>query len=145
MARSILEGGEQAEKSSYMLFFQSPEAEGFFLDNDAAGLRGLYESTGLDDTDEYVRVLGHRPAMTAALNWYRALDRAVIARMGEVTSPTMFVWSTEDPALGREAAEETAQHVDGPYRFEVLDGVGHFIPEEVPDRLNRMLLEHLAA
>ena len=145
MARSILGGGEQREKSSYMLFFQSPEAEGFFLDNDAAGLRGLYESTALDDTDEYLRVLSQRPAMTAALNWYRALDRDVIARMGEITSPTMYVWSTQDPALGREAAEETTRHVAGPYRFEVLEGVGHFIPEEASEPLNRLLLEHLGA
>jgi pimeloyl-ACP methyl ester carboxylesterase len=144
MARSILEGGEQAEKSSYMLFFQSPEAEGFFLDNDAAGLRGLYDGTGLGDTDEYVRVLGDRSAMTAALNWYRALDRDVITRMGAITTPTLYAWSTEDPALGREAADETAQHVDGPYRFEILEGVGHFIPEEAPDALNRLLLDHLA-
>jgi pimeloyl-ACP methyl ester carboxylesterase len=143
MARSILEGGEQAEKSSYMLFFQSPEAEGFFLDNDAAGLRGLYETTGLTETDEYVRVLGERAAMTAALNWYRALDRDVIARMGKIATPTLYVWSTEDPALGREAAEASAAQVGGPYRFEVLEGVGHFIPEEVPDQLNALLLEHL--
>jgi pimeloyl-ACP methyl ester carboxylesterase len=145
MARSILEGGEQAEKSSYMLFFQSPEAEGFFLDNDAAGLRGLYGATGLAETDEYLRVLGERPAMTAALNWYRALDRDVIERMGAITTPTLYAWSTEDPALGREAADDTAEHVDGPYRFEVLDGVGHFIPEEAPDALNRLLLEHVGA
>jgi pimeloyl-ACP methyl ester carboxylesterase len=145
MARSILEGGEQAEKSSYMLFFQSPEAEGFFLDNDAAGLRGLYDATGLAETDEYLRVLGERPAMTAALNWYRALDRDVIERMGAITTPTLYAWSTEDPALGREAADETAEHVDGPYRFEVLDGVGHFIPEEAPEVLNRLLLEHVGA
>lgn len=145
MARSILEGGEQAEKSSYMLFFRSPEAEGFFLDDDAAGLRGLYDATGLSDSEEYVRVLGERSAMTAALNWYRALDRDVIARMGAITTPTLYAWSTADPALGRQAAEETAEHVDGPYRFEVLDGIGHFIPEEAPDVLNRLLLEHVSA
>lgn len=145
MARSILEGGEQAEKSSYMLFFQSPEAEGFFLDHDAAGLRGLYDATGLTDADEYLRVLGERAALTAALNWYRAIDRDVIERMGAITTPTLYAWSTEDPALGREAAEETAQHVEGPYRFEVLEGVGHFIPEEAPADLNRLLLEHVGA
>jgi pimeloyl-ACP methyl ester carboxylesterase len=145
MARSILEGGEQREKSSYMLFFRSPEAEPFFLDDDAAGLRGLFSSTGVDDADEYVRVLTQPGAMTAALNWYRALDREVVERMGPITTPTLFAWSTEDPALGRAAAEETATHVEGPYRFQVLEGVGHFVPEEAPAEINRLLLEHLAA
>jgi pimeloyl-ACP methyl ester carboxylesterase len=145
MARSILEGGEQREKSSYMLFFQSPDAEPFFLDDDAAGLRGLFSTTGVADVDDYVAVLTQPGAMTGALNWYRALDRDVVETMGPITTRTLYVWSTEDPALGRVAAEETATHVDGPYRFEVLEGVGHFVPEEVPDVLNRVLLEHLRA
>jgi pimeloyl-ACP methyl ester carboxylesterase len=143
MAKSILEGGEQRDRSSYMLFFRSPEAEAFFLDNDAAGLRGLYEASGLTEFDEYVRVLTQPGAMTAALNWYRAVDRSTALEMRPVTTPTLYVWSTNDPALGREAAEATAEHVDGPYRFEVLEGVSHWIPEEAPDALNDLLLQHL--
>jgi pimeloyl-ACP methyl ester carboxylesterase len=145
VARSILEGGEQREKSSYMLFFRSPDAEPFFLDDDAAGLRGVFEGSGVTDFDDYVRVLTQPGAMTAALNWYRALNRDVIGRMGPITTPTLYVWSTEDPALGREAAEATASLVEGPYRFEVLDGVSHWVPEHAADELNRLLLEHLAA
>jgi pimeloyl-ACP methyl ester carboxylesterase len=63
--------------------------------------------------------------------------------MGPITTPTLYVWSTDDPALGREAAEATASCVDGPYRFEVLDGVSHWIPEEAPEALNALLLDHL--
>jgi pimeloyl-ACP methyl ester carboxylesterase len=55
----------------------------------------------------------------------------------------MYVWSTNDVALGREAAEATAAHVEGPYRFEVLDGVGHWIAEQAPNALNGLLLDHL--
>jgi pimeloyl-ACP methyl ester carboxylesterase len=143
MAKSILEGGEQRDRSSYMLFFRSPEAEAFFLDNEAAGLRSLYEVSGLTDFDEYMRVLTQPGAMTGALNWYRGVDRSVAAEMKPVTTPTLYVWSTNDPALGREAAEATAGYVRGPYQFEVLDGVGHWIPEEAPDALSALLLEHL--
>ena len=53
----------------------------------------------------------------------------------------MYVWSTDDIALGREAAEATAQYVSGPYRFEVLEGVSHWIPETAPDQLNGLLLD----
>ena len=38
----------------------------------------------------------------------------------------------------------TGRHVDGPYRFVVLEGATHWIPEERPDELSRLLLEHLA-
>jgi pimeloyl-ACP methyl ester carboxylesterase len=55
----------------------------------------------------------------------------------------MFVWSTNDIALGREGAEATGQYVEGPYRFEVLTDVSHWIPEQAADDLNRLLLEHL--
>ena len=57
--------------------------------------------------------------------------------------PTLFVWSTEDPALGPDAARWTEEYVEGPYRFEVLEGIGHWIAESAPDRFNALLLEHL--
>ena len=141
--RSIQEG-EQRDRSSYMLFFRSPEAEPFFLDDDAAGLRGLYTASGLpgDAVEEYVRVLTQPGAMTGALNWYRAADLGLVEGLGPITTPTLYVWSTSDPALGREAAEGTAAHVEGPYRFEVLEEVSHWIAEEAPDALNALLLDH---
>lgn len=141
--------GDQASRSSYMELFRSAGAEDFFLAGEGAGLRRLFEMSSLPglpgSADEYVRALRERAAMTGALNWYRAADPGAADGMGPVTAPTLFVWSDQDPALGREGAEATAAEVDGPYRFEVLDGVGHWIPEEAPDRLNGLLLEHLAS
>jgi pimeloyl-ACP methyl ester carboxylesterase len=58
--------------------------------------------------------------------------------------PTLYVWSDQDPSLGRDAAEATASLVTGPYRFEVLEGVGHWIPELAADPFTALLLEHLA-
>jgi pimeloyl-ACP methyl ester carboxylesterase len=143
--RHSIEQGEQRDKSSYMLFFRSPEAEPFFLDNDATGLRALYSASALpaDAIDEYVGVLTQPRAMTGALNWYRAADLGLVDGLGPITTPTLYVWSTYDPALGAEAAEGTAEHVAGPYRFEVLEGVSHWIPEEAPEALNSLLLAHL--
>ncbi|HEX6476738.1 MAG TPA: alpha/beta hydrolase, partial [Acidimicrobiales bacterium] len=60
-----------------------------------------------------------------------------------VTVPTLYVWSTEDVALGRKAAELTARFVSGPYRFEILEGVPHWIPEEAPDDVVRLVLEQM--
>jgi pimeloyl-ACP methyl ester carboxylesterase len=145
--RRSIEDGEQRERSGYMLFFRTPEAEPFFLDNDAAALRTLYSASGLpeDAAAEYLRVLTEPGALTGALNWYRAADVGLVEGLGPITTPTLYVWSTNDPALGRDAAEATAAHVDGPYRFEQLEGVSHWIPEEAPDALNMLLLEHLAS
>lgn len=144
MRKSIREG-EQAEKSSYMLFFRSPEAEDRFLENDAGMLKAMYAGSGLpeDDAAFYTEIFSERAALTGGLNWYRAADITMADGMGEITVPTMYVWSTEDIALGREAAEWTGDYVAGPYRFEVLEGVSHWVCELAPDDLNRLLLSHL--
>lgn len=138
--------GEQAQKSWYMAWFQTPEEpERTLLENDAAPLRALYAGLPHDAIEEYVALFRQPGALTAAINWYRAASGEMVTGMGPITMPTLYVWSTNDMALGRAAAEATAAHVDGPYRFEVLEGVSHWIPEQAPAALNSMLLEHLAA
>jgi pimeloyl-ACP methyl ester carboxylesterase len=141
------EKADQATRSTYMDFFKQPDApEQMFLSDGAAGLRGLFAASGLsaEDVEPYVSVLTAPGAMTGALNWYRAARYDDVRDMGPVTAPTLYVWSTEDASLGREAAEATAQHVEAPYRFEVLEGVSHWIAEEAPERLNELLADHLA-
>jgi pimeloyl-ACP methyl ester carboxylesterase len=138
-------GGDQPARSGYAAFFRTPEAEGFFLGDDAAALRTLYTGLAPDAVEDYVRVLSEPGAMTAALSWYRATRFQDLGDPGPITSPTLYVWSTGDQALGREGAEATGGHVDGPYRCEVLVGVSHWVPEEGAADFSRLLLEHLAA
>ena len=57
--------------------------------------------------------------------------------------PTLYVWSTRDSAFGPAAAQATGQWANGPYRFESLQGLSHWVPEEAPETLSRPLLEHL--
>jgi hypothetical protein len=56
----------------------------------------------------------------------------------------MYIWSTGDAAIGRMAAEGSREHVQGPYRFEVLEGVSHWVPECAPEELSALLTRHLA-
>jgi pimeloyl-ACP methyl ester carboxylesterase len=142
-----LRGDDQRQRSGYIeLFRQEGHAEDLLLEDDGARLRAMLEGTGLsNDVDEYVRRMREPGAMTAALNWYRAVDAGSLDALGPITTPTMYVWSTADIALGREGAEATVAHVEGRYRFEVLEGVSHWIPEAAPDELSRLLLEHLSS
>ncbi len=59
------------------------------------------------------------------------------------TVPTLYVWSDGDLALGRTAAEATGRHVAGSYRFVELPGVSHWVPEQAPEALAALVLEHL--
>ena len=94
-------------------------------------------------TEKHLSVLGNPEAMEAALAWYRA--RGTVHRpIGTVRVPTLFVWGDADDTVGRMAAEGTRDFVEAPYRFEVLPGVGHYAPDQVPERVAALLLEHLA-
>jgi pimeloyl-ACP methyl ester carboxylesterase len=85
-------------------------------------------------------------ALRGGLNWYRALlltDPREVG--GKVTVPTLYVWSDDDAALLPKAAYETERYVTGDYRFEIMPGVSHWIPEEKSDELSDLLLEWFAA
>ncbi|MFE2579818.1 alpha/beta fold hydrolase [Streptomyces sp. NPDC059378] len=134
---------DQRARSHYMRdWLETPTTEDRMLADDAALLRALYaEKVPQSSADAYLRHLSRPGALTAALNWYRSgrPERAI----GVIDVPTLYVWSTQDTAFGPAAAQETRKWVDGPYRSETLQGVSHWIPEEAPETLNRLLLDHL--
>ena len=147
--------GEQAQMSSYMEFFRSSGSEHTFLDNEAELLKSIYSSAGLSEKEmePYLEVLGTPDALGAALNWYRANSflgnstDAIVARRTEIPDtivPTMFIWSDQDTALGRQGAELTENFVSSDYRFEVIEEVNHWVTEVAAEQVNHLLLEHLA-
>src|SRR5436309_11142759 len=112
---------EQKERSAYIrLFWQPGKAEEVLLADDARRLRrmlGTRAETGIPEeaVDEYVAVLSAPGALTAALNWYRAMSSG--PRVDPVGVPTTYVWSDGDAAIGRTAAEACGDFVTGDYRF----------------------------
>jgi len=138
--------GDQAQRSAYFEIFRTPGAgEDMWIGNGREGLRELYAAAGLssDEVDPYVEVFSDRAALTGMLNWYRAGEPTWDRGLGRIAVPTLYCWGSEDPALGREAAEGTAEWVEGPYRFEEFEGFGHWLPEQGGPRLEAVLLEHL--
>lgn len=138
--------GDQRRRSFYVDLFRAEGSEVGMLANDAAGLRLLFAGSGMpeEEAHPYLQALATEEALRAALHWYRAARLTDVEGLGPVVAPTLYVWSTEDPALGSEAAEATEAAVEGPYRFEVLDGVDHWVPEHAAERVSELLLEHLA-
>jgi len=144
---------DQRQRSSYIDVFRADGgvAERALLGEDGSGdgLRAMFDASGLpSDSDEvraFVAAMIEPGALTAALNWYRATEPHALGDVGQITVPTLYVWSTQDVALGRTAAEATVDWVTGSYRFEVFEGVSHWIPETAPGALSRALLDHLAA
>ncbi len=136
----------QVAASSYFDLFVQPHSEDAFLANDHALLRAVFAELEAGAANEYVRVLGSQAALGAALNWYRAnIRNRNIAQpaIGPVEVPTMFTWSDGDTALCVDGAVLSAEYAAGPYRFEVIEGVSHWIPELAPEALSALLVGHV--
>lgn len=144
MIRSLVRS-TQGLKSWYFLLFQLPRVPELAFGPFQRWFRAQLEKSGLerDAADRYLSVLAQPGAATAALNWYRAVPFAPAATRSRVTVPTLYVYGDGDFALGRKAADLTAEEVTGPYRFEVLEGASHWLPEEVPDRIAALVLKHV--
>ena len=139
---------DQNRRSGYMRAFREAprgEIEAQLLADGGAGLRLVYAGLPEASVEAYVRDLGEPGALVAAVDWYRAMSARASAAVPPCRVPTLYVWSDGDPAIGRDAAVATGEHVTGPYRFEVLEGVGHWIPELAADRFTGLLLDHLAS
>lgn len=137
---------EQQQQSSYIALFRTPgKAEEILLADGGRRLRRIMDGGEIADDalDEYIDHLSQPGALTAALNWYRAMTGEGLAELGPVTVPTTYVWSTGDVAVGRAAAERCARHVEADYRFVELEGVSHWIPEQAPDDLADAVLTRL--
>jgi pimeloyl-ACP methyl ester carboxylesterase len=144
------EDPEQASPAGSTDAFRQAEVPETLLlgpDGSGSGLRKLLAAGGLppDAVDAYVVPLTQPGALTAAVNWFRAMTGDEVAHLPAVTVPTLYVWSTGDAALGRTAAEATAVYVSGPYTYVVLEDVSHWIPELAPDQLAQPLMTHLSA
>jgi pimeloyl-ACP methyl ester carboxylesterase len=141
---------EQKERSGYIrLFWQQGKAEEVLLADGGRRLRRMLSGgegeTGVpaEAIEQYVAVLSAPGALTAALNWYRAMSSG--DRVDPVHVPTTYIWSDGDVAIGRTAAEACANYVTGDYRFVELPGITHWVPEQAPDQLATAILDRIAS
>lgn len=135
----------QRHRSRHHRAFHDPETANLLLENGESRLRRMLAGNGVppDAVEDYVGVLGHLPAMEAALTWYRAVGTLAEMTAGPITVPTLYVWGNDDHSVGRAAAEGTGRYVVGPYRFVEMTGVGHFATDEAPALVTDTLLAHL--
>jgi pimeloyl-ACP methyl ester carboxylesterase len=144
MSHAMATDADQGQRSSYISFFrQEGRAEQALLAADAAALRRILADTGRPDG--YVEPMLVPGALTAALNWYRAMSRADLAGTGPVAVPTTYVWSDGDLAVGAVAARACRDHVTGDFDFVSLPGVSHWIPDEAPRAVAEAVLARVAA
>ena len=137
-------GLEQKLKGWYLLLFVTPGlAERVLRAGDFRAL--TRHAPTAEDAERWRRDLARPGRLTAGLNWYRAAARSGLARLDPIRVPTLGVYSTGDPALAEDQMANAARWVDADWRYERLDGVGHWLQIEAAERVNAWLLEWFSA
>jgi pimeloyl-ACP methyl ester carboxylesterase len=140
-------GPQQQEKSWYMLLFLfEGVAERWLSADDWANFRRWARHP---DADAVIAELEANGSLTPGLNWYRANLPAESwlrepPERPPVKAPTLGVWSSGDIACTEAQMTGSAEHVAGGWRYERIEGVGHWMQLEAPEHVTRLLLGFLA-
>ena len=139
-------GFDQLEKSWYMLLFQfEPVAEQWLTRDDGARLRDW--ACHPDAEAVFAEYVGNG-SLTPGLNYYRANAPAAslvgpLLALTTIQAPTMGIWSSDDFALLEAQMTASAEFCANAWRYERIDGNGHWVQWEAPDRVNGLLLDFL--
>ncbi|MFT5508571.1 MAG: pimeloyl-ACP methyl ester carboxylesterase [Hyphomicrobiaceae bacterium] len=113
-----------------------------------------YRPDAIDDAalDEFVRTYSQPGALRAGFNFYRSIgqdakDNAALLATGfRLPMPVLAIGGGTSYPHGRgrgAAVEESMRRVATNVRAHVIPECGHFVPEEQPEELTRLLLEFL--
>ncbi len=139
-------GFGQREKSWYMLLFQfAPIAEQWLTMDDGANFRAWAKHP---DADAVFAELQRDGSLTPGLNYYRANipPESLIApalELPPILAPTMGVWSSGDFALLESQMTASAAYCATSWRYERVEGPGHWLQWEAPDKVNELLVDFL--
>ena len=160
MAAAFITNPEQQRRSWYMFFFQLPFAEAAvahdnfaFIDRTWADWSPTWDLPA-DSLARVKSVLAQDGVLSAALGYYRAAlggvghnprydaDQAKLGTAIEV--PAMHLHGAADGCIGPELTDGMAANYAAGLELHVLDNVGHFVHQEVPDQFNKLALDFLA-
>jgi pimeloyl-ACP methyl ester carboxylesterase len=143
----------QLQKSWYMFFFQFPDAPEALLAADnfrflkqfafRQSRRGTFPPK---EVALYVEAISKPGALTGTLNWYRAMFRGgppPARAYPKIAAPTLVIWGTADHFLGRSLTRGMRRYFSGPFAIRYLPGVSHWVQQEVPATVTRLLLKFM--
>jgi len=142
----------QLLRSWYVFLFQIPWLpERLLRSRNYAAVANAFRGMAVDRRrfpDEVIEVYrknaAHPGALTAMVNYYRALVRGGGLRRQRalgfpvIDTPTLMIWGEQDRALGKETTFGTAEFVRD-FTIRYLPGVSHWVQQEAPEAVNAML------
>ncbi len=153
-------GPAQRRASGYILrTFQVPRRPETLLSRDSAWVRELFDRwTGprwrgtpgyVADVERYAQAMRIHQVSFCAAEHYRWMVRSLVRTDGRryaaalrnaITAPVLHLHGDFDNCVLPRTAQGSGQHVTGQYEWRVLDGVGHFPHNEVPEFVSGELI-----
>jgi haloalkane dehalogenase len=118
------------------------------LDRDGfAGLLGsVSQGIAPDAVDEYFKAFADEPRRRGQLELYRSGDFEKLApyegKLAQLGVPTLLLWGADDFAAPIAGAHRLEREIPGS-ELVVLEGTGHFVVDDAPDRYAAALVEFL--
>jgi pimeloyl-ACP methyl ester carboxylesterase len=149
--QELRQNPEQRRRSRYILFFQIPWLPELVLSaRNGAAFDRIFRSTPIDRAvfdDETIRcykqAMARPGALTAALNYYRAMGRYGAGDLFRstgmrVTVPTLLIWGEQDVAFAPEVVQGTERFVPD-LRICMLPHASHWVQQVAPHEVNAAL------
>jgi pimeloyl-ACP methyl ester carboxylesterase len=152
LGRALRRAPRQLLKSWYIFFFQLPWLpEKLFRRRQFRFGRGSLRGTSRpgtfssDDLQRYMDAWSQPGALTAMINWYRAAFRKArrVGQVGRIRIPVRILWGRQDTFLEPELAQLSLTMCEqGELTY--LEQATHWLHQEEPTAVNKLLLEFLA-
>jgi pimeloyl-ACP methyl ester carboxylesterase len=160
ITQSLTEPYGAGKRDGYPLAFQVPMFPERQLIRDGGALVGsllsAWSAPGWPDSETakvYQRAMRIPPVAHTSLEYHRWFVRSTFRPDGlryarhmrsPVTAPVLHLHGAADSCITPQTARGAGRYVEGPYRWKVIDGAGHFPHEERPEAFDAELLGWLA-
>jgi len=151
MLRFLRSDPEQLRRSWYVFAIQLPWLpEAMLRANNWRGVDRALRGSGKihtftkEDVSEYKKAWSQPGAMTAMLNWYRAVvrHRLQMPKDLRVKVPTLIIWGLQDVALSHRMARPSLDYCDAG-RLVFFEDATHWVQHDEAEAVIQLLLEFL--
>ncbi len=146
--KAIVVDQEQSKMSQYIKNFQLPYLPEIQIrKNDFRVFKKLWKNSDSNEIDDYLEVFGNPKQLTASLNYYRSnyklLKKAAKNQiLGNIHTPTLFIWGNKDIAIGSYSVSENHQYMKSDYEFIELES-GHWLIQTNYPELKDAITKHI--
>lgn len=155
LKKQLKSNPRQLLRSYYIFLFQLPYLPEWFM---RLRLEKIIHKTFIgwahnpnafseEDVAKYTRALARPGAITASINYYRALfrysKRSDNLKPHKLSMPVLFIFGEDDRALGKETTYTTHKYCSSKPQIHYIENCSHWVQHEYPDRVNQLIMDFL--